>query len=89
MFIWNFGTGYFRGQFSINGMIAYPKFKMQEKISKYGLKVYMPIERDTEIGDSKLPASNYLVESLALLGKDINEGFCIKDEVKILWRDSN
>ena len=88
MFLWNFGIGYNNDEFYINGMVKFPKFKMQVKTTRYGLKVYMPIKRDIEIGDSKLPASNYLVESLDLLGKDMSEGFCIKGGGRILWRDS-
>ncbi len=88
MFIWNLGLGYCGEEFYFGGMLKYPKFKMQTKTSIHGVKVYMPIERDVEIGDSNLLACNYLVESLALLGKDISEGFCIKGGGRILYRDS-
>ena len=88
MFIWNLGIGYCGEEFYISGMIKYPKFQMQTKTSKYGVKVYLPIDMDVEIGDSNLLASNYIVESLALLGNDISEGFCIKGGGRILYRNS-
>ena len=83
MFIWNFHISYETNEFLINGILILEKSPMIEYVTKYGLKVYMPQNNAIDIWDSKIPATPNEFNMLSLIETDINDGFYLKEKIKI------
>ena len=83
MFIWNFHISYETNEFLINGILILEKSPMIEYVTKYGLKVYMPKNNAIDIWDSKIPATPNEFNMLSLIETDINDGFYLKEKIKI------
>ena len=80
MFLWNFYLAYFANEYAINGIAIKKQYDMRIFNSKYGVKVYLPPKGAVQCWDSPIPSTIEPNYHLSLIGKDINDGFCIKFE---------
>lgn len=77
LFIWAFYLGFSVNAFHLDGMIKLNKVPMKTFITDSGIKLLVPTLSD-QCWDSDLPSTPEPKKNLALLGKEIKDGFCLK-----------
>jgi hypothetical protein len=54
-----------------------PKYKLMQKVTDSGLRVWVPVEGD-QVGNAPLPATPYFRRDLRLRGEGLRSGFCVQ-----------
>ena len=80
MFLWNFNLAYSANEFYFNGIRPLDTLPMREFTTYSGLKVFIPQAGVVQCWDSQIPSTIEPNLNLSLIGKSIDEGFCIREK---------
>lgn len=79
LFVWNFNLAYNAKEFSIDEIKPLKPIPMRIFVTLSGLKILVPQVGIAQSWDSPIPTTIEPKPKLSLLGKSINEGFCIQE----------